>query len=172
MTIIQKAVRNLGPRLKIISMARDVYLGTSIQMWGLRRWCVCHCRRFKRWGSVAGSGRSPGVGNGNPLQHSCLENSTYRETRGAIAHGVKNSYTTQHACEQIDVGMDKVDWEVHNPGECCLWRADRREGRPTQRFWEVEWESKDRKLEGHRAQRYTGRRWCSREWNAWSEKWI
>ena len=39
---------------------------------------------------------------------------------GAIAHGVKNSYTTQHAHEQIDVGMDKVDWEVHNPGECCL----------------------------------------------------
>ena len=26
-------------------------------------------------GSVPGSGRSPGEGNGNPLQHSCLENS-------------------------------------------------------------------------------------------------
>ena len=25
-------------------------------------------------GSVPGSGRSPGVGNGNPFQHSCLEN--------------------------------------------------------------------------------------------------
>ena len=25
-------------------------------------------------GSVAGSGRSPGEGNGNPLQYSCLEN--------------------------------------------------------------------------------------------------
>ena len=25
-------------------------------------------------GSVPGSGRSPGVGNGNPLQYSCLEN--------------------------------------------------------------------------------------------------
>ena len=25
-------------------------------------------------GSVPGSGRSPGEGNGNPLQHSCLEN--------------------------------------------------------------------------------------------------
>ena len=25
-------------------------------------------------GSIAGSGRSPGEGNGNPLQHSCLEN--------------------------------------------------------------------------------------------------
>ena len=25
-------------------------------------------------GSILGSGRSPGEGNGNPLQHSCLEN--------------------------------------------------------------------------------------------------
>ena len=29
-------------------------------------------------GSIPGSGRSPGEGNGNPLQHSCLENSTDR----------------------------------------------------------------------------------------------
>ena len=26
-------------------------------------------------GSIPGSGRSPGGGNGNPLQYSCLENS-------------------------------------------------------------------------------------------------
>ena len=25
-------------------------------------------------GSIPGSGRSPGIGNGNPLQYSCLEN--------------------------------------------------------------------------------------------------
>ena len=25
-------------------------------------------------GSMPGSGRSPGVGNGNPIQYSCLEN--------------------------------------------------------------------------------------------------
>ena len=29
-------------------------------------------------GSIPGSGRSPGVGNGNPLQYSCLENSMDR----------------------------------------------------------------------------------------------
>ena len=29
-------------------------------------------------GSIPGSGRSPGEGNGNPLQYSCLENSTDR----------------------------------------------------------------------------------------------
>ena len=32
------------------------------------------------WGSIAGSGRSPGVGNGNLLQDSCLENSMDRGT--------------------------------------------------------------------------------------------
>ena len=30
-------------------------------------------------GSISGSERSPGVGNGNPLQYSCLENSMDRE---------------------------------------------------------------------------------------------
>ena len=32
------------------------------------------CRRYKRCGSIPGSGRSPGGGHGNPLQYSCLEN--------------------------------------------------------------------------------------------------
>ena len=30
-------------------------------------------------GLIPGSGRSPGKGTGNPLQYSCLENSTDRE---------------------------------------------------------------------------------------------
>ena len=29
-------------------------------------------------GSISGSGRSPGIGNSNPLQYSCLENSMDR----------------------------------------------------------------------------------------------
>ena len=31
------------------------------------------------WGSIPGSGRSPGGGNGNPLQYSCQENPMDRE---------------------------------------------------------------------------------------------
>ena len=34
----------------------------------------CQWRRLRRWGSIPGSGRPPGEGNGNPLQCSCLEN--------------------------------------------------------------------------------------------------
>ena len=33
-------------------------------------------------GSIPGSGRSPGAGNGNPFPCSCLENSMDREVRG------------------------------------------------------------------------------------------
>ena len=33
------------------------------------------------------SGRFPGEGNGNPLQHSCLENPMDREASGATVHG-------------------------------------------------------------------------------------
>ena len=39
-------------------------------------------------GSVPGSGRSPGGGNGNPLQYSCLENSMDKEVWWATVHGV------------------------------------------------------------------------------------
>ena len=39
-------------------------------------------------GLTPGSGRSPGEGNGNPLQYSCLENSLDRGAWQATVHGV------------------------------------------------------------------------------------
>ena len=39
-------------------------------------------------GLIHGSGRSPGEGNGNPLQYCCLENSMEREAWQATVHGV------------------------------------------------------------------------------------
>ena len=47
-------------------------------------------------GSIPGLGRSPGEGNGNPLQYSCLGNSKDREAWQARVHGVKESDTTEH----------------------------------------------------------------------------
>ena len=44
-------------------------------------------------GSIRESGRSPGVGNGNPLQYSCLQNSMDRGALRATAHGVAKSRT-------------------------------------------------------------------------------
>ena len=44
-------------------------------------------------GSMPGSGRSPGEGNGTPLQYSCLGNPMDRGTWRAIVHGVTKSQT-------------------------------------------------------------------------------
>ena len=44
-------------------------------------------------GLIPGSGRSPGVGNGNSLQYSCLGNSMDRGARWTIVHGTAKSQT-------------------------------------------------------------------------------
>ena len=44
-------------------------------------------------GSIPGLGRPTVLGNGNPLQYSCLENSMGRGTWWAIVHGVTKSWT-------------------------------------------------------------------------------
>ena len=44
-------------------------------------------------GSIPGSGESPGEGNGNPLQYSCLENSVDRGAWSAVVHEVAKSQT-------------------------------------------------------------------------------
>ena len=42
-------------------------------------------------GLITGSGRSPGGGNGNPFQYSCLENPMDRGAWQGIVHGVTKS---------------------------------------------------------------------------------
>ena len=44
-------------------------------------------------GSIPGSGRSPGEGQGNPLQYSCPENPTDRGTWRAAVHSISKSRT-------------------------------------------------------------------------------
>ena len=44
-------------------------------------------------GSIPGLGRFPGEGNDNPLQYSCLENSTDRGAGWVTVHGVPKSGT-------------------------------------------------------------------------------
>ena len=45
-------------------------------------------------GTIIGLGSSPGGGNGNPLQYSCLENSMDRGAWLAIVHGVTKELDT------------------------------------------------------------------------------
>ena len=49
---------------------------------------LCGIPRFDPW-----VGRSPGEGNGNPLQYSCLENSMDKGAWWATVHGVTNTQT-------------------------------------------------------------------------------
>ena len=76
--------------------------------------CVCVCVEYIVWASqvglvvknpsansgdikdvglIPGLGRSPGEGNGNPLQYSCLENPTDRGAWQATVHRVAKSQT-------------------------------------------------------------------------------
>ena len=63
-------------------------------------------------GSFPGSGRSPGEGNGNSLQYSCLENPMDRGAWWATVHGIAESDTTErlhfHFSLSLDIEVDVV----------------------------------------------------------------
>jgi len=50
-------------------------------------------RDIRDSGLIPGSGRSPGEGNGNPLQYSCLRNPTDREAWQSTVHAVTKNQT-------------------------------------------------------------------------------
>ena len=55
-------------------------------------------------GSVSGLGRSPGRGNGNPLQYSCLENPMHRGAWWALVHRVRKDSDTTEAMWHTHTG--------------------------------------------------------------------
>ena len=66
---------------------------------GFPRWLsgkesACHAGDTGDMGSSPGSGRSPGEGNGKPLQHSCLENHMDEGAWQARVHGIIKSRTS------------------------------------------------------------------------------
>ena len=91
------------------------------------------CRRhgFDPW-----LGRSPGEGNGNPPQHSCLENSMGRGAWRATVHGVAELDMTEHAhyitvqkCKVTQLKSSRacfkflsawLNGQRHSPSSCIL----------------------------------------------------
>ena len=63
-------------------------MGTSCSSEGKESVCNAGGPGMIRW-----SEKSPGEGNGNPLQYSCLENSSDRGAWWATVHGVAKSQT-------------------------------------------------------------------------------
>ena len=62
--------------------------------------------------SIPESGRSPGEGNGNPLQYSCLENSMDRGAWQATVHGVAKSQT-RLSDQQTDTRLNTRSYLQH-----------------------------------------------------------
>ena len=65
-------------------------------------------------GLIPGSERFPGVGNGNPLQYSCLENFMDRGAWWATVHGVTKSQTWL-GVQRNTTFVDSVDFNISFP---------------------------------------------------------
>ena len=83
-------------------------------------------------GSVPGLGRSPGEGNGNPLQYSCLENPMGRGAWQATGHCVANSRTRLrdlHFQHSVSCDLSWTDcsgsWRVPSLSVCIKSQGDR-----------------------------------------------
>ena len=78
----------------LIPLKRKILIESKINKGIPRRLSVkeitCQCRRLS-----PGLGRSPGEGDGNPLQYSCLGNHMDQGTWWATVHGVAKSWTQQ-----------------------------------------------------------------------------
>ena len=64
--------------------------------------------------SIPGSGRSPGGGNGNPLQYSCLENSTDRGAWQATVSGVAKSQMQLNTQAGVEWAFTHYDVSLGN----------------------------------------------------------
>ena len=78
-----------------------IYLYTHIGFPSGKKNFPVNARDARDMGSIPDSGRSPGIRSGNPLQHSCLENSMDRGIKRAIVCGadkrVRHNLATDHA---------------------------------------------------------------------------
>ena len=63
-------------------------------------------------GSIPGSGRSSGEGNGYPLWYSCLETLMDRGAWRATVHGVAELNTTEHTAHTYEFGKFRL---IDNP---------------------------------------------------------
>ena len=76
-------------------------------------------------GLIPGLGRSPGVGNSNPLQYSCLENSTDRGAWRATVHGIKRVRHELEIKQQIYYMFNKhiLNTKFYNLDLYCIIRT-------------------------------------------------
>ena len=129
---------------------------TSLSMWALyldteeprllyvtfdwrlfKTWASLVAQRLKRlpamqetWVRSTGSGRSPGEGNGNPLQYSCLENPMDGGAWRATVHGVAKSWTWLS-----DFTFTFLRPRPASYSAICLYSSDPSQDHPTYSRW-------------------------------------
>ena len=124
-SVVSESLRPHGPQLFFEDAVLESHGPTHcppVRLWESKKaarldlwehlWPVEEKRALPRWlskrqGLTPGSRRSPGGGNGNPLQYSCLENPMDRGAWGATVHGVIKCQTQPR------------NWE------CTEWRYSR-----------------------------------------------
>ena len=69
---------------------------------------ACQCMDARDTGLILGSGRSPGVGNGNPLQSSCLVNSMHRgawQLQFMGSRRVRHNWASGHQSHRVLISI-------------------------------------------------------------------
>ena len=99
-----------------LTHGRKFYFSLFIfSLWLVVKELFCQCRRLRRCWFDPQVGRSPGRGNGNPLQYSCLENPMDRGGAWqATVHLVANSPTWLGDCatKHTHIGLKQQRWLV------------------------------------------------------------
>ena len=80
-------------------------------------------------GTIPGSGKSPGGGNDNSLQDSCLENSTDRGTCQAMVFGVIKRHSDR--TEPLTLLKLKIDYAAAKSLQSCPTLCDPIDGSPS-----------------------------------------
>ena len=80
-------------------------------------------------GSVPGSGRSPGEGNGNVLQYSCLGNPIDRRAWRATVHGFaeelnRTKQKVKEESEKVGLKFNIQKTKIMASGPITLWEID------------------------------------------------
>ena len=74
----------------------------------------CLSAMRETWVQTPQSGRSPGEGNGNPLQYSCLENPIDRGAGQATVHGISESQT--QLCNWLSLSLPTTTYMTQAVG--------------------------------------------------------
>ena len=92
-------------RLKRLSM-HTTYRASQVSQW-VRKKSVCNAGDAREVGSIPGLGRSPGGGNGNALQYSCLEN--FRGAWQATVHRLARESDTTEVTVRVPTCFEAED---------------------------------------------------------------